>query len=79
MNDTIRQYMAEIGRKGGRSGKGTVWRKEVCRHAAIVRWRAYRAQQKAEARKREEPDPAEQIESEKEPVANEAVMHNIDS
>lgn len=49
----VRAYMAEIGRRGGKSGKGTKWRKEVCRHAAVMRWRQHRAKMR-ELDKREE-------------------------
>jgi hypothetical protein len=49
MNDEVRKYMAEIGRKGGSAGKGTDWRREVCKHAAVVRWRAHRERKRIEA------------------------------
>jgi len=53
MTDEIRRYMAEIGKKGGASGKGQKWRSEACRHAAVVRWRTYREQKRLRAEKRE--------------------------
>src|SRR5215831_5139314 len=45
-NESVRKYLSEIGTKGGRSGKGTKWRKAVCRHAAVIRWRKYREKQR---------------------------------
>jgi hypothetical protein len=45
--------MAEIGRKGGKAGKGTAWRREVCRHAAIVRWRAHYERERLRAERAE--------------------------
>jgi len=47
----VREYMAAIGRKGGAKGKGTDWRREVCRNAINARWRAYRARKQAELEK----------------------------
>jgi hypothetical protein len=64
MDDAIRQYLSEIGKRGGASGKGTAWRSEVCRHAAIVRWRAYRARMKRKAEREEAKKRAEQKERE---------------
>jgi hypothetical protein len=65
---SVRKYMAAIGRKGGAAGKGTEWRREVCRHAAIVRWRDYREKKRLEA---------EKTETEKESVDSEAAVQNI--
>src|SRR5215471_12771256 len=56
-NESVRKYLSEIGTKGGRSGKGTKWRKAVCRHAAVIRWRKYREKQRIDelaARRMEE-------------------------
>jgi hypothetical protein len=61
---TVRKYMADIGRKGGQAGKGTEWRREVCKHAAIVRWRAYRERKQQEAEKAEAKQEAEAAEKE---------------
>lgn len=47
MNPEVRAYMAEIGRKGGKAGKGTPKRAEVARKAAKARW----AKAKAKAAK----------------------------
>ena len=52
-----RAYMAQIGRKGGKSGKGTKWRREACRHAAIARWRACREQKRLLGEQAEAPVP----------------------
>lgn len=38
MNQTIKSYLAMIGSKGGRAGRGTEIRKEIARRAAIIRW-----------------------------------------
>ena len=53
VSEAVSEYLAQIGRKGGKAGKGTQWRSEVCRHAAKTRWRAYRERKKAEALKAE--------------------------
>ena len=42
MDESIRKYMAEIGRKGGKANKGKAT--EKCRLAARARWEKYRAQ-----------------------------------
>ena len=63
MNEAVRQYLKEIGKKGGSAGKGTAWRREVCRHAAVVRWRTYRERKRLAAQKAEEAEqkPTEQV------------------
>jgi hypothetical protein len=33
-----REYLAQIGRKGGRAGKGTELRRELNRRASLIRW-----------------------------------------
>jgi hypothetical protein len=50
MDESVRKYLAEIGRKGGKANKGKAT--EKCRLAAQARWAKYRAQQKE---KEEEP------------------------
>ncbi len=52
MNAEVSKYMAEIGAKGGKAGKGKADRKEICRKAAQARWVKYRAA-KAEKKKEE--------------------------
>jgi len=41
MEESIRNYMAEIGRKGGKANKGKA--SEKCRLAAKARWEKFRA------------------------------------
>ena len=43
MDEIVRKYMAEIGRKGGKANKGKA--KKKCQLAAKARWEKYRAQQ----------------------------------
>lgn len=77
MDEAVRRYFSEIGKKGGLAGKGTHWRREVCRQAAITRWRAYYERKRKAAlrleRKKAEPEPAvapvPQPEPQKQPAA----------
>ena len=80
ISEAMRTYLAEIGRRGGASGKGTQWRREACKHAAAVRWRNYYAKKRKEAERREEM--AKKAETENSRwncwrVDSEAVMHDI--
>ncbi len=43
MNAEVRKYMAEIGAKGGKAGKGSEATKAKCRAAAKARWAKHRA------------------------------------
>ncbi len=52
MDESVRKYMAEIGRKGGKANKGKAT--EKCRLAARARWEKYRAQQERQATEGEE-------------------------
>jgi hypothetical protein len=56
LSPELREYFASLGRIGGKSGKGQPWRREVCRHAANVRWRAHKARKKRLAEEKEQND-----------------------
>jgi hypothetical protein len=47
----VKNYLAEIGRKGGHKGKGSPLRKELNRRAALIRW----GKEKAASKSGEEP------------------------
>jgi len=44
----VREYMAELGRRGGQANKGKPERSEICRKAVQARWAKHRAKKKAE-------------------------------
>jgi len=76
ISKSARKYLSEIGKRGGKSGKGTQWRREACKHAAIARWRAYREKQARDAEQKELE--AEKIELEKQAILDsEAGVHDI--
>ena len=54
MNAEVRKYMAEIGAKGGKAGKGKADRKAICRKAAEARWAKYRAARTVAKKKKQE-------------------------
>ena len=54
MNKAVSKYMAEIGAKGGKAGKGKADRKEICRKAAQARWAKHRAALAEKKKKQEE-------------------------
>ena len=54
MNPEVSKYMAEMGAKGGRAGKGTPKRKAICRAAAKARWAKHRAALAEKKKKQEE-------------------------
>jgi len=68
--ESVRLYMAAIGRKGGASGKGTEWRRAACQHAAQVRWRVYAEKKRKQAEAKE----SEPVET---PLDSEAAVHDI--
>ena len=44
----VSEYMAELGRRGGRANKGKPGRSEICRKAVEARWAKYRAKKAEE-------------------------------
>lgn len=46
MDENVKRYMAEIGRKGGKANKGKA--AEKCRAAALARWAKVKAAKEAE-------------------------------
>lgn len=38
MDKATRKYLAKIGRKGGKAGKGTALRRAIAKRAAATRW-----------------------------------------
>ena len=38
MDAATRKYLADIGRRGGKAGKGTPLRMEIAKRAATARW-----------------------------------------
>lgn len=51
----VSEYMAELGRRGGKANKGKPGRSEICRKAVQARWAKYRAKkaEEEEAKSRE--------------------------
>ena len=54
MNPEVSKYMAEMGAKGGRAGKGKADRKAICRAAAKARWAKHRAAVAVAKKKKQE-------------------------
>ena len=49
MDAATRKYLAEIGRRGGKAGKGTPLRREIAKRAAAARWRGHKKRQRQNA------------------------------
>jgi len=54
MNAEVSKYMAEIGAKGGKAGKGSQAVKAKCKAAAKARWAKHRAVLAAAKKKKQE-------------------------
>ena len=46
MDAATKKYLADIGRRGGKAGKGTPLRREIAKRAAAARWRGHKKRQR---------------------------------
>lgn len=58
MKQEVRDYMRQIGAKGGHAGAGTPIRREIARKAAFARWRKHHPKPKKISKKEFASSPA---------------------